>query len=131
MAAEPKFKGWILAISLFFNAVTGLVWYVWAGPDFSGPKMSCREALDEIADKQATRTFAGQHGNSLAETHAFLRASGFHLRNIDAGDQRLTFVYIADNYREVCGRFAFPGIDTSIVRVVTNVQSAPEVISVQ
>jgi hypothetical protein len=112
----------VLALSLLINGVVGYVYYFPATG--TGPKMSCDEARNDAANKAATETFARENGGSLAKTHEFLTSSDYKLRNIDNDGGGLTFVYIATSYSSTCG-LHLPGIDGSIVRVLTDSQAEP------
>ncbi|CAN7652927.1 hypothetical protein [Rhizobium sp. LjRoot254] len=112
----------VLALSLLMNGVVGYAYYFPAIG--TGPKMSCDEARSDAENKAATEAFARENGGSLAKTHEFLKNSDYKLRNIgDAGDG-LTFVYVATHYSSTCG-FHLPGIDGSIVRILTDSQVEP------
>ena len=104
----------VLAVSLFLNAVFAFALYV---PDRNnGPKMTCEESRNEKLNKLATRNFAIEREGSFDDTHRFLLASDYKMRNVSQSSGMLTFVYVASHYRNTCG-FHLPGIDTSIVRV--------------
>jgi hypothetical protein len=116
-------KNLLLAFSIVGNAVAV---YVFLNPEtLPGPRMTCEEARSDHLNKQATATFASDNDMSLSKVHAFLRASGYQLRNIDAG----TYVYTTRDYRSACG-ISLPGIDGSILRVRTDVSADSAVLSV-
>jgi hypothetical protein len=104
----------VLALSLFLNAIFANALYV---PDRnSRPKMTCEESRNETLNKLVTRNFAIEREGSFDDTHMFLLASDYEMRNVSQSSGMLTFVYVANHYRNTCG-FHLPGIDTSIVRV--------------
>ena len=93
--------------------------------------MSCAEAVNEHRNKQATLEYARSQENSLVETHRFLRASDYTLRNIASyPNGEIVFVYTAKRYPKTC-KFPLPTIDGTIVRVVTDMSTEPKVLDVR
>ncbi|MEM6676986.1 MAG: hypothetical protein AAF675_03845 [Pseudomonadota bacterium] len=129
MRGRPLLLGLGLGLSLALNAALALP-YLLADRASGGPRMSCAEATNEVANKAATRRFAAANGDDLAATHAFLRASDYRLRNLHQDGDQTVFVYIARHYPQTCGH-NLPGIDGSIVRLRTDMAEAPRVVGVE
>jgi hypothetical protein len=120
-------KNVILALSLLLNAF--VLYVLFNPPPISGPKMSCDQATNETLNKQVTSEFSATHDGSLAETHAYLRASDYNLRNIHFSDGSATFVYTASYYPSSCGWY-LTGIDGTIVRLKTDLSADPKIMDV-
>ena len=120
----------ILAASLGTNALLGFFFLVSGPENAAGEKMTCDQSRSETGSKQATAAYAALHDASFEATHQFLRASGFALRNLHSESDGTTFVYIARSYGRTCGRMHWPGFDGSIVRVKTDIRTAPRITDV-
>jgi hypothetical protein len=127
VGAAPIMKNFILAVSLAVNA---LALYIVFNPGvIPGPKMTCKQSTSEDANKRATSAFSKETGGSFIKVHEYLRASDYQLRNIAVADGSVTFAYTANTYPSTCG-WLMPGIDTTIVRVRTDLAVEPKVTAV-
>lgn len=113
-------KNLLLACSLLLNGI--IAYSLFTPARTNAAKMTCEEARSEILNKQATLKFSSENNRSLVRTHEYLWASDYTLRNIGFSDGQATFVYTAEWYPKTCG-FHLPGIDGSIVRVLTNIEA--------
>lgn len=115
------FKNAVLALSILLNCIIAyLVFAPSIGPAGAN-KMSCAEARNDIASKEAISAYGKTHGGSLAKVHEFLTNSDYQLRNIDESNGTLSFVYTSSAfYPSACG-LHLPGLDGGIVRVDTDI----------
>ncbi|SIQ58007.1 hypothetical protein SAMN05880561_103612 [Rhizobium sp. RU33A] len=121
------FKNAVLTLSILMNcAIAYLVIAPSIGPA-GADKMSCAEARNEIASKEAISAYGKTHGGSLAKVHEFLTNSDYQLRNIDVSNGTVSFVYTSSAFYPSACSLHLPGLDGGIVRVDTDIDGTPSV----